>query len=245
MYTLLTIPYSHYCERARWALDYAEIDYQEEGHAPFLHAYYNHKVGAQRMVPALITPQGIINGSDQILNFVHPFKSLYRPELKQSTQSWEQRFDRGFGIKSRVWAYIHLQHAPELLHAVLEQGSPQEYKLIKPLVPYALQRIIQFYKAYPHRLRAVLRDLNALLDQCDFVLKDGRPFFMGETFSAADITLCALAGILVFPPEYGFAYPRLEKFPEPMQSQIQAWRSRPVGQYILRTYANHRPRFGV
>lgn len=245
MYTLLTIPYSHYCERARWALDLSQLSYQEEGHAPFFHAYYNRKRGAQRMVPALVTPAKVINGSDQILRFVHQHSPLYPTNLEASILSWEDRFDRVFGIKSRVWAYIHLQKAPEQLHSILQEGTPREYALIKPLVPYALQSIVSLYKAYPYRLRRVEQDLNHLLDQCDFMLKDQRPFFMGDTFTAADITLCALASILVFPPEHGFAYPALETFPEAMQAQILQWRKRPVGQYILRMYANHRTRFGV
>ena len=36
-YRLITIPPSHYCEKARWALDYAGISYREEGHPPLLH----------------------------------------------------------------------------------------------------------------------------------------------------------------------------------------------------------------
>ena len=245
MYTLLTIPYSHYCERARWALDLSKLNYQEEGHAPFFHAYYNRKRRAQRMVPALVTPERVINGSDQILRFVDQYTPLYPADMMNDILSWEARFDRVFGIKCRVWAYIHLQNVPEQLHSILKKGTPQEYALIKPLVPYALQSIVKLYKAYPHRLQRVEQDLNHLLDQCDFMLQDQRPFFMGNTFTAADITLCALAGVLVLPPEYGFAYPALENFPEAMQTQILQWRKRPVGQYILRMYANHRTRFSV
>ena len=36
-YLLITIPPSHYCEKARWALDYARIPYREERHPPLFH----------------------------------------------------------------------------------------------------------------------------------------------------------------------------------------------------------------
>lgn len=249
MNTLLTIPYSHYCERARWALDYCGITYTETGHAPFFHAYHNRKAGALRTVPALLTPKGVIDGSDHILTFAdqhgqrHP--SLY-PELQnRSIRSWESRFDKGFGVKSRVWAYIYLQETPELLHEILNQGSLWEYRLLKPIVPQVLNTIVKLYKAYPQRLKRIEAELDTFFDQCDFMLRDQRPFFMGSHFSAVDITLCALAGVLVMPPEYGFRYPNLEKYPEAMQHRILQWRKRPVGQYILRMYANHRNSFSV
>ena len=34
---LITIPLSHYCEKARWALDRVALSYREEPHAPLLH----------------------------------------------------------------------------------------------------------------------------------------------------------------------------------------------------------------
>src|SRR6185295_10774861 len=34
---LITIPLSHYCEKARWALDRVGLPYREEAHAPLLH----------------------------------------------------------------------------------------------------------------------------------------------------------------------------------------------------------------
>lgn len=249
MHTLLTIPYSHYCERARWALDYCGVPYTEAGHAPFFHAYHNRKAGAMRTVPALVTPQGIINGSDQIMHFAQQNAptgvSLYPKDQEQSVRSWESRFDNGFGIKCRVWAYIYLQEAPEIIHEILSQGTPSEYRFLKPVVPQALNAIVRLYKAYPHRLHRIEKELEALLDQCDFMLRDQRPFFMGNHFSAVDITLGALAGVLVLPPEYGFRYPDLKNYPEAMQQRILQWRERPVGQYILRMYANHRTSFSV
>ena len=37
---LLTIPYSHYCELARWSLEVAGIDYDEHGYSPGAHVVY-------------------------------------------------------------------------------------------------------------------------------------------------------------------------------------------------------------
>ena len=37
---LLTFPSSHYCEKARWALDYAGANYVEEPHFPAFHMIF-------------------------------------------------------------------------------------------------------------------------------------------------------------------------------------------------------------
>ena len=50
---LITIPFSHYCEKARWALDRAGVSYVEEPHLPGLHMGPMRKAGG-KTVPVLI-----------------------------------------------------------------------------------------------------------------------------------------------------------------------------------------------
>lgn len=45
---LVTIPISHYCEKARWALERAGIDYEERRHLQLFH-----------YVPAILAAGGI------------------------------------------------------------------------------------------------------------------------------------------------------------------------------------------
>ena len=42
---LVTIPISHYCERARWALDRAGIVYREERHVQIVHRVASRRAG--------------------------------------------------------------------------------------------------------------------------------------------------------------------------------------------------------
>ena len=48
MLRLITIPISHYCEKARWALDRAGIEYREERHIQGVH---------QIAGPAVVPPE--------------------------------------------------------------------------------------------------------------------------------------------------------------------------------------------
>src|SRR3954469_17878653 len=53
---LITIPISHYCEKARWALERAGIPYTEERHLQGLHRRAARRAGRGRAVPALLAP---------------------------------------------------------------------------------------------------------------------------------------------------------------------------------------------
>ena len=48
---LITIGPSHYCEKARWALERAGIEYVEHAHAPILHYAATLVLRGQRTTP--------------------------------------------------------------------------------------------------------------------------------------------------------------------------------------------------
>ena len=45
---LITIPISHYCEKARWALDRAGVDYEEHPHLQLIHRIAVRRAGGVR-----------------------------------------------------------------------------------------------------------------------------------------------------------------------------------------------------
>ncbi|MEO0685263.1 MAG: glutathione S-transferase N-terminal domain-containing protein, partial [Cyanobacteria bacterium J06649_11] len=60
---------SHYCEKARWAMDYLEIDYLEEDHAPPFHKQYTSQHGGSS-VPVLVTEKEAFTDSKDILHYL-------------------------------------------------------------------------------------------------------------------------------------------------------------------------------
>src|SRR5262245_4880114 len=50
---LITIPLSHYCEKARWALDHIGLTYLEQPHAPLFHRFATRRNDG-RTVPVLL-----------------------------------------------------------------------------------------------------------------------------------------------------------------------------------------------
>ncbi|HEY9839688.1 MAG TPA: glutathione S-transferase family protein [Candidatus Obscuribacterales bacterium] len=238
---LLTIPFSHYCEKARWALDLSGLPYVEEKHAPMFHYAYHRYYGAGPTVPALVTDQGVLSDSSDILEFVYRHGvNLYPRSHAAEVHSWEDRFDESLGPWSRVWAYANILPHPELLPQLLGTCPLHEQRLAKPFFGFFATQLRRIYGVRPGQDQKALGEITAIWDQTDRLLRDGRAYLVGETFSAADLALGALGGPLVLPPEYGFSFPPLEDLPEKMQERIRQFRETPTGKHILRIYRRHR-----
>src|SRR3954464_5598618 len=65
---LVTIPISHYCEKARWALDRAGVAYEERRHLPVIHRVAVRRAGGPT-APVLVCPRGdvVCESADIIL----------------------------------------------------------------------------------------------------------------------------------------------------------------------------------
>jgi glutathione S-transferase len=64
---LIAIPISHFCEKARWALEWAGLDYVEERHVQGVHRVVAQRAGGGRTVPVLVAPEGVFAESEEIL----------------------------------------------------------------------------------------------------------------------------------------------------------------------------------
>src|SRR5580704_2864271 len=65
---LITIPFSHYCEKARWALDRAGVSYVEDPYLPGLHIRPMRKV-AGTTVPVLVLEGRTLRDSAEIMAY--------------------------------------------------------------------------------------------------------------------------------------------------------------------------------
>ena len=108
---LVTIPISHFCEKARWALDRAGVDYVEQRHLQVIHVFAARRAGGGRTVPVLVTADGrVLPESSDILRWadarVAAERRLY-PDgaLGAEAAAFEHRLDEGFGPDGRLWMY--------------------------------------------------------------------------------------------------------------------------------------------
>ena len=66
---LVTIPISHYCEKARWALERAGLDYAEERHVQGVHQFASRRAGGRGTLPVLVTEHGVFAESEWIVRY--------------------------------------------------------------------------------------------------------------------------------------------------------------------------------
>src|SRR6187455_2623113 len=65
---LITIPISHYCEKARWALDRTGVRYREQAHLQLIHWFAARRAGGGRTVPVLVCGDRVLADSADIVD---------------------------------------------------------------------------------------------------------------------------------------------------------------------------------
>jgi glutathione S-transferase len=244
---LVTIPISHYCEKARWALERAGIGYREERHVQGVHRLAARRAGGGTTVPVLVTPEGAIGDSAEILLWVDertPAEHRLFPrerEARLDAASLCRRLDDELGPRGRRLMYIHLLAQRELALSFNNRGVPGwEDRMIRwgwPLVGRMIGSVLEIRPGIETEDEAVV------WHEFDFVaelLADGRPFLSGERFGAPDLTFAALSAALVVPPEYGTPLPQPDELPPPMAAIVRRARAHPAGRHALAMYAAHR-----
>ena len=241
MLRLVTIPISHYCEKARWALEYAGLEYREEPHVQGFHRLYARRAGGGSTVPVLVTPEGAIGESEQILEFcdrgLAPERRLFGTDepRRREILALARRFDAGLGPSGRRLIYIRMFGQRELLLRYNNQGVPAiEARVVRhglPLMSRMIGRVLEI------RPGIELSDEALVWREFDFaaeLLADGRPHLLGERFTAADLTFAALAAPVVMPAVYGCRLPSIEELDGPTAALVRSAREHPAGAYALR-----------
>jgi glutathione S-transferase len=242
---LITIPLSHYCEKARWALDRVALPYREEPHAPLLHLLAT-KRNHGGTVPMLVRGCARFFDSTEIL--VHADDvcggGLLYPRdagLRREVDTLEERFDTELGPHSRRWVYAQLLSDTKLLRSVWSRGVPRfEASLLSMVTPLARRLVRSAYNITPESAQRSLQRIQGVFRQVDERLSNGRRFLVGERFTAADLTFAALAAPVLFPVECRAVHPALDAVPAAMREQVFRLRDTDAGRFALRLFSQER-----
>jgi glutathione S-transferase len=244
---LVTIPISHYCEKARWALERAGFPYREEPHVQGLHRIAVRRAGGGRTVPVLVTPAEVIDDSTAILAWVDertaPEHRLYPadPVERSAVEALCRRLDEELGPSGRRLMYVHMLGQRGMMLRFNNQGvSPWEDRALRWGWPLAIRYA---RRALDIRPGVEQEDETAAWRELDFVaglLEDGRPYLCGGRFGAADLTFAALSAPLVLPGVYGVPLPQPELMAAHTRALVERAREHPAGRFALRLIAEQR-----
>jgi glutathione S-transferase len=238
---LITIPISHYCEKARWALERAGLPYREEPHLQAIHWAHVWRAGRSWTAPVLVTPKGPLRESAQIVRFAdaQAHLGLYRNPLAAAL---EARFDARLGPDARTWMYHRMLDRPDLIEAYGAPGVPRWERAGLPvMLPLMSKVIVRRVEADDDHAAAARDRVRAQFDEVAARLSDGRPYLCGDAFSAADLAFAALAAAVLVPERYGVPLPPLGELPDVYAAEVEAMREHPAGRFALRLYDQERP----
>jgi glutathione S-transferase len=244
---LITIPISHYCEKARWALERIGMPYREERHVQGIHQFAARRAGGGSTVPVLVTPDGAIGESHEILAWVDErTPSEHRlfpgePEVRREVESLCRRFDKQLGPKGRRLMYVHMLAQRKLALRFNNEGVPSwEKSAIRlgwPLIVRFLRRELGIRPGIEtDDEAAVWRELDYVAE----LLADGRPYLCGQRFAAADLTFAAMSASVLMPPTYGVRLPQPEVLRPQTAALVERAREHPAGRYALALFSEHR-----
>lgn len=251
---LHTITFSHYAEKARWCLDRLGVPYDEVPNIGVLGVLLT-----GRTVPWLEVPPGLtrISESSRILRYlwgeyagVLPGDRTWFLEPTPAALELEARLDRRLGNDVRIWLYENLLQQRELSFRSWGSAEPSIprwqrvlLQALRPVLAFAVRRMLG---VTPARAARSLARTQEIFDEMDALLADGRPYLTGSTLTFADITFASLGALAVLPPEYPgnrLGGPRMtaNDIRDPAWlAEVERFRARPAGQFILRMYREER-----
>jgi glutathione S-transferase len=242
---LITVPLSHYCEKARWGLDWVVLPYREEPHAPLLHRLAT-RGNHGGTVPVLVHGSSRFIDSTDILvhaDAVCGGDLLYPRDtaLRREVDALEEQFDTQLGPHTRRWAYHQLLPHTKLLRSLWSREAPRlEARLLPVITPLVRRLVRAAYKITPESAQRSLDRVRAVFREVDRHLSDGRRFLTGDCFTAADLTFAALAAPVLFPAECRAVLPALDDVPVPMRAEVLRLRNTVAGGFALQLFSQKR-----
>ena len=186
---LISVRFSHYCEKARWALDRAGLAYTEDAHVPVLSWRATFGARGGRTVPVLVTPDGVLEDSTEILRWIDrqgrgPALFPAGP-MGDDVAALEDEADRRVGPASRRLAYHALFTDPDATRALVLSAGPgwerHAGRAVYPLLRQVIRRGLKVDEGAPEvslsRVRALMQEATKAgnyalaLEWCETVLQ--------------------------------------------------------------------------
>jgi glutathione S-transferase len=244
---LITIPMSHYCEKARWGIERLGLTYHEERHLQGFHYPRTYWVSRNPAVPVLVDGRKVIADSSAILMHLDRYAPaemrLYPAAAndRQQVEALEDLFDETLGVESRRWFYFHYLPEPRAALTIAGQGTPRIERAMAALAFPLMRRYATWLlQVNASTVNAGLERARQVVQQTDHLLGDARPFLVGDRLSAADLALACMMAPFVLPDEYGIRLPSLVQLPPAMRPAILEFRETLTGCHVLKLFRHHR-----
>lgn len=252
---LLTIPFSHYNERARWAMQHHGIVAHERRYLPMLHfgpvrrAVPKSQRTADAASSGLSTPVlvlddgGVITDSADIVRWADEAQgtaetTLFPAEHRDAIAAFEKPLQTGLGKDTRFLAYWFLLHdGPAFAELVRHNVGWWQRAAFTVGAPAARAGMRKRFGLTQPRYEKTRARVEATVAELSETLGD-RDYFFGDRFTSADLTAASMLSPTVLPlPNYGAHIPAIEGPYAELRSRLQQTRA---GQHAQRMFERHR-----
>lgn len=241
---------SHYCEKARWALDLAGVDYQVNLLSPLHHAKTAKAIGASgSALPILQLPSAendtaqIIQGSADIVVWANQQASLNAKRgltISAESNEIEKRLDDILGVHVRRWFYSEaMLDCPQTVRPVFAAGagflSRMTLRLAWPKVVAIMTKRMDLGRQQETQSRDIVAEQ---LDWLDSLLVGDKQFLVDDSLSNADIAAASLIAPLFSPAKHPAS--NIVVLPPRVAATAEQWESRPLAKWLGKLYLEER-----
>lgn len=236
--------FSHYNEKARWALAYKAAAHRRVTQTPGLHAAQMNKLTGKTSTPALLIDGEPVSGSAALidrLERVFPEPPLYPADaaLREQALAWQVRLDDQLGPASRSVVWGVLIDTPRYTASLFGQHLNPVVQLGYSLVlRLARQQIVQVNSVRPADIASARALLAPAMDEIAAAVETSG-YLVGEAFSVADLTAACLLS-----PMMDLRSPdmhRPEPHPPALQALVDEYAGHPAIAWAYRMFEQHRP----
>ena len=232
---------SHFCEKAKWALDYHKIGYELKPLVPGLHIAFARKLGLTRgSLPFLQVGGQIIQGSSLILDWAESVSEHDLLPDNSKTAVMEKRLDDVLGVHLRRQFYSEaMVEFPATVKPVFMYGLGMSDKLKLSFIwPTIRKKMMSAMDLGYEQGLASRAKVEAELAWLDDQLADGNQYLVDNQFSRADITAASLLAPAVLPQKYPMS--TVMQLPPRLSQDCTLWQNRPVFDWVRQIYVKHR-----
>lgn len=240
---LWQLRFSHYNEKARWALDHKGIAHVRRSVLPGLHVLRARRLYGGQTLPALVLDGRVIGDSTGVVEEaerLRPQPALYPPDpaARERALALEDHFDEELGPHVRRALFYGLlpdrRCTADLFTVEFGPAVRGAYRLGLPFLTPLIRSAMKVDRPGADVGRA--KTVQAL----DRIQAELGPagYLVGGAFTVADLTAAALLSPLVRPAQFG--YPLPDCWPDAVEAFRDSVKDHPAFAWVIEMYRRHR-----